>query len=204
MDLDSPIAPNGELANIPDQLDLDGWIDGTCGLTHIARIYQRGDLLARIDQLEQEHKDAKRIPPEQRGVGDRTPDAILDEWEAAAAELARSALIVHVQDRTEERRRAIQKRLEKDGLKPDDNPDDDTTILLHKLADAIVRIELPNGAVKELPDGFPVNKLREIKDRLGDSGLYDALTAYRRVTLEAPTVTAPLSQRSSSARSGVT
>ena len=206
MDLDATERAVNEpapLASLPDNFDLDAWVDGTCGITRLATVYQRGDLLATIDRLKQEHDAAKRVPAEQRGVADRTPDTILDEWEAVATQLADSAMIVHVQDRTEERRRNIQKRLEKEGLNPD-KPDDDTTILLHKVADAIVKVELPGGAVKEMPDGFPVNKLRAIKDGLGDSGLYDTLRAFRQVTLEAPTVTAPLSRGSSSGQRGVT
>jgi len=191
-------------AGRPDSFDLDGWIGGTCGITRRATIYQRGDLFAEVDRLKQEHGDAERIPPEQRGVADRTPDTIHAEWETAATQLVQSAMVVHVQDRTEERRRAIQDRLVKrDKLDPD-TPDDDTTILLHKLADAIVKVELPGGVVKEFPDGFPPAKLREIKDRLGDSGLYDALRAFREATLAAPTVTVPLLQGSSSGRGGVT
>jgi hypothetical protein len=202
MDLDATErAVNDQAVGILD--DLDKWIDGTCGITRRATIYQRGDLFAEVDRLKQEHEDAEQIKPEQRGVGDRSPDTILAEWEAAATQLVQSAMVVHVQDRTEERRRAIQKRLEKDGLDPD-KPDDDTTILLHKLADAIVKVKLPNGTTKDLPDGFPPAKLREIKERLGDSGLYDALRAFREATMTAPTVTVPLSPGSSSGRSGVT
>jgi hypothetical protein len=203
MDLDATErAVNEQVVGVID--DLDKWIDGTCGITRRATIYQRGDLFAEVDRLKQEHEDAGQIPAEQRGVADRTPDTILAEWETAATQLVESAMVVHVQDRTEERRRAIQDRLVKHDKLDPAKPDDDTTILLHKLADAIVKAELPGGAVKEFPDGFPPNKLREIKARLGDSGLYDALRAFREVTLTAPTVTVPLSQGSSSGRSGVT
>lgn len=190
--------------SLPDALDLDGWIDGTCGLTHTATIYQRGDLLATIDQLEAELAKAEKVPKEQRGVADRTPEVIRGEWEQVAEQLSTSAMVVHVQDRTEARRRDIANRLKKDGLDPEHNRDDEETVLLHQLADAIIKIELPGGKVTDLPEGFPPNKLRAIKDRLGDAGLYDALAAFRKVVSEAPTVAAPLSRRNSYGRSGVT
>lgn len=197
-------APAGRPEAAPADFDLDGWIDGTTGLTHTATIYQRGDLLATIDKLEREYETAKKTPPEQRGVADRTPEAIRDEWERAAAEMADSAMIVHIQDRTAERRRGIAKRLEKQGL-DDKKPDDYETLMLHWIADSIVKVELPGGAVKDMrPDGFPVGKLRQLKDRLGDACLFDATETFRRVTQEAPTVAAPLSRTSSYDRVGGT
>jgi hypothetical protein len=207
MDTDTPIAPavaatNGSsAAAAPAELDLDAWIDGTCGITHTARIYQRGDLLATLDKLEQELEVAKKRPPEQRGVADRTPEMIRTEWEQVATELADSAMVVHIQDRTSARRRNIAKRFEKQGL-DEKRPDDYETIMLHQLADSIVRVELADGSAKDLPEGFPPAKLRQLKDRLGDAGLFDALDTYRKVTQEAPTVAAPLSLGSSSGRGG--
>jgi hypothetical protein len=211
MDTDTPITPavaatNGSpaAAAAPAELDLDAWIDGTCGITHTARIYQRGDLLATIDQLKQELEVAKKTPKEQRGVGDRTPEKIEEEWASTAEQLVASALIAHVQDRTEERRRKIREDLAKKLRVDLDNLSaaDDETISLHLVADAIVKVETLDGKTKTFPDGFPADKLRELKDRLGDSGIFHLIDAFRRVTREAPTVAAPLSLGSSSGRGG--
>lgn len=191
---------------VPDTFDLDKWIDGTCGLTKIATVYQRGDLFAEVEKLQKELAKAEKISKDQRGVGDRAPEQVEEEWAAAAQKLTDSAILLHVQDRTEERRRKIRGDLAKTMKVDLDklNADDDETITLHVIADAIVKVETPDGKVKDLPDGFPPNRLRDLKDRLGDAGIYDLIETYRRVTMEAPLVAAPLSRRSSSDRGGIT
>jgi hypothetical protein len=189
------------MASIPDDFDLDRWIDGTCALVRTAKIYKRGDLLAKLDELKQEWEIAKATPKEQRSVADKSPDTIADEWETLAGELSKSAMTVHIQDRTDERRRKIRDNLVRDKkLKVDDDGDLET-IILHQIADAIVKVEV-GGAAHEYPDGFPVEKLREIRDRVGDTGLMNVRDAYIQVISEAPTVSAPLSRNSSSGSRG--
>lgn len=203
--------PTHDTASVSDELDLDAWIDGTCGLTRTAKIYQRGDLIAAIDQLEKEREVAlrveKELPKGDRSATDRGSAQIQREIDDLSAEVLKSALIVHVQDRTEERRVKIRRRLLKDMKLSDDEsiPFEDTeTINLHIIADAIVKIETPDGKTKQLPDGLPPNKLREMIQRLGDAALGELWSAYRRVTMEAPHVSAPLSRRNSSEPGGVT
>lgn len=188
---------------VPDDLDLDAWINGTCGLTRTAKIYQRGDLLVRLDELKREIEIAQETPKEQRGANDISVDSLMDEWERLAEELEASALVVHIQDRTAERRRRLQDRLTKEVKLDPTNPDDNNTIGLHQLADAIVKYQV-GDVVKDCPDGFPPNQLRAILDRVGDSGLMNLNEVYYKVISEAPSVTAPLSRSSSSNRGGIT
>lgn len=187
--------------------DLDAWIDGTCGITTTAKIYQRGDLLPEIERLQRELEIAKEIPKDQRGVTDVGPDAIEERYAEVAQQWADSAITVYIQDRTEERRRNIRntvlKPLKLDPEKDKVPVDVQDTIILNWIADAIVKVE-QGGAVKDLPDGFPVNKLRALRDRLGDSGLVEVRDAFFRVISDAPSVAAPLSRTSSSDRGGIT
>lgn len=186
---------------LPEDFDLDGWIDGTCRYTLTAKVFQRGDLLTRLDDLKDQIDKAKKIPKEQRGANEVGPDQLIEEWETLAEQLLASAMTVHVQDRTDERRRHIRDNLVKD-KKLDLTKDDDTeTVILHQLADAIVKVEV-NGAARDFPDGFPPNKLRDLKDRLGDAALSPVRDAFFKVISEAPTVSAPLSRNSSYGRSG--
>jgi hypothetical protein len=189
--------------DLPSDFNLDEWINGTCGLTKPARIYQRGDLIAKLDRLDEEIEAAKVVAKGDRGINDKSPEQLRKEWDTVAEELASTALLVHVQDRTQERRRGIRDRMVKEGMKLSDENDTDT-ILLHAVADAIVKVETPDGRIKELPDGFPPNKLRDIRDRLGDAALLPLMIAFNEVTQQAPSVAAPLSRRSSSGRGGVT
>lgn len=169
--------------------DLDAWIDGTTGITGVARLIQRGDLLARLDELERELEIVKRIPDDDRGVVDRTREQVEADIEAVYEQLHDSMLLLHIQDRTEGRRRAVRDRLKAKKVTDVD------TVNLHILADAIVKVETPDGrAVPLPPDGFPPEKLREIRDRLGDSALLDAWRVFGEVTSQAPAVRAPLSR----------
>jgi hypothetical protein len=217
-----PSWPSAEAHSVSDGLDLDGWIDGTCRLTRSAKVFQRGDLLTQILQLESEREisiaeldGAKKTAAKDRGLTDRTPDLIqaeIDELTRQIDELsetaAASALTVHVQDRTEVRRETIRmgvlKKLgiDKDKL-TDASPEDRETVSLHVLADAIIKVE-QSGKTLEFPDGFPVPKLRSMVERLGDAAFQGVWTAYYRVTSEAPDVSAPLSRRSSFAPGGIT
>jgi hypothetical protein len=186
------------------EFDLDRWIDGTCGITTTAKIYQRGDLLPEIERLQRELEIAKKIPKDQRGVGDLGPEAVEEQWAKVAQELVDSALIVHIQDRTEARRRHLREKLTKERkLTPEKNQDDQETLILAQLADAIIKVE-QGGAVKNLPDGFGEERLQKLKNKLGDAGLHEARDKFLRVVSEAPEVTAPLSRTSSSDRGGIT
>ena len=179
--------------------DLDARIDGTTGITGLARIIQRGDLLAEVDRLEAELEVARRVPAGDRGVGDRSSQQIRDELDQVVEQIWSTTLVLHVQDRTEGRREQIRERLRKQGVSDAD------TISLHVIADAIVRVETPDGRVVPLPEGgFPASKLREIRDRLGDSALLDLARVFREVTSQAPAVPAPLSHAPSSTRDGTT
>lgn len=181
--------------------DLDGWIDGTCKVTITAKIYQRGDLVTRLDEIKREWEIVKATPKDQRSVTDKSPDVLADEWEKLAEELTRTAMTVHVQDRTDERRRGIRDRMVKEHKLDLSNDDDVETIILHQMADAIVKVEA-GGVAKEFPDGFPAAKLRAMKDALGDAALSPLRDAYFKVISEAPTISAPLSRNSSSGRGG--
>jgi hypothetical protein len=183
---------------------LDEWIDGTCGITTTAKIHQRGDLLPELEQLRDEIEIAKAVPKDQRGVDDRSPEALMEQWETLAKQWSESALTVHIQDRTDERRRHLRDTLVKD-LKLDlEKVDDQDTVIMHQIADAIIKVE-HGGKVKDLrPDGFPPKKLMAIRDRLGDAGFVTVRDAFYRVISEAPTVTAPLSRRNSLGRGGIT
>lgn len=203
--------PTQNGSGAPDDFDLDRWIDGTCGLIRTAQIFQLGDQFARLDELDRELAVAKKIPKEDRGVDDRPPESVQDEIDRISVRLLETAITVHVQDRTDDHRREVTGKLKDKGIDPDRKgitperaADFRDTIGYHLLADAIVKVESADGKVSHFPDGFPVEKLLKMKERLGDAALYDAFNAFRRVTMEAPSVAAPLSRRSSTSHGGIT
>ncbi len=200
-----PSWPGDAMGSRSEELDLDAWVDGTCGLTITAKIFRDGDTLSQIDQLNRELEVVKKIPKEHRGINDQTPELIERQIEELSEKAMASVLVVHIQDRTEERRETIRERVLKDiGANPKDTTHEQReTVAIHVLADAIVKAE-SGGKTKALPEGFPPNQLRAIRDSLGDSGLIDCWNAFTKVTTEAPRVAAPLSQRNSSKHGGIT
>lgn len=178
------------------EFDLDAWINGTTGVTGTARIVQRGDLLAEMDNLERRIEIAKGVPASERGADDDSPDTLRAQWEQVAEQVVASSIIAYIQDRTEGRRQGIRDRLKKDKVTDAD------TIGLHVLADAIVKVASPDGLAREFPDGFPPEKLRAIRDRGGDSVLVAAWATFSRVTSQEPDVSSPTSRRSYSRTNG--
>jgi len=190
---------DNESKPVAADFDLDAWIDGTCGITGMARIIQRGDLLAKIDRLEAELNAAQRAGAADRGLGDRSVQTIRAEIDQTYEQIWDSMIWVRVQDRTEARREKIRDRLRKHGVT---NPD---TIGLHIIADSIVGLETADGREIPLPpDGFPPEKLRAIRDRAGDAALIELNRVFMEVTAEAPAVQAPLSRGSSATPAGST
>lgn len=187
---------SGEV-NLAD-FDLDAWIDGTTGITGVARIVQRGDLLAKRDRLAADLETAKKIPASDRGVGDRSPQTIEAELEQVYEQLWHSMLWVHIQDRTQDRRTRLAKQLTDDGVSPED-------VGYYLLADAIVKVETADGKTVPMgPDGFGGRRLLAIRDKAGDAALIDASRVFREVTASAPAVRAPLSHAPSSTTGGST
>lgn len=185
--------------DVAAEFDLDAWIDGTCGITGMARLVQRGDLLAKVDRLEAELQAAKRAGVADRGLGDRSVQTIRAEIDQVYEQIWDSMLWVKVQDRTEARREKIRDQLRKKGV---DNAD---TIGLHIVADSIVAVETADGRQIPLPEGgFPPEKLRQIRDKAGDAALIELNRVFMEVTAEAPAVQAPLSRASSATPAGST
>lgn len=178
--------------------DLDGWIDGTQGITGTARIYQRGDLLAELDNLERRIEIAKGVSVQDRGADDDTPETLRAQWDELAQQIVNSSITVHIQDRTIGRRQQIVER-----LKREDKVTDTATINLYLLADAIIKVETADGRTKTFADGFPPEKLRQIRDRCGDNVLTAAWATYERVISKEPDVSGPTSRRYSSSRGGL-
>src|SRR5690554_6160222 len=126
---------DNESKPVAADFDLDAWIDGTCGITGMARLIQRGDLLAKVDRLEAELQAAKRAGIAERGLADRSVEQIKAEIDEVYEQIWDSMLWVKVQDRTLARREAIAERLKKQGVTDND------TIGLHLIADSIVGVE---------------------------------------------------------------
>ncbi|MEU5156746.1 hypothetical protein [Glycomyces sp. NPDC021274] len=182
-------------------LDLDAWIDGTTGMTTVARIAQRGDLLDDRQRLEDELRLAKRVRAEDRGIDYRGPEQIQSELDNINRQFYESMLVVTMQDRTADHRRKIRDEATKElGLDAKADPGRyHMTLTLVEIADSIIKVETADG--REIPmgaEGFGWQRLEKIRERCGESSLMELADRYREMTSSAPAVQAPLSRSSSS------
>lgn len=182
-------------------LDLDAWIDGTTGITAVARIAQRGDLLDDRQRLEDELRLAKKVRAEDRGIDYRGPEQIQNELDNINRKFYDSMLVVTMQDRTADHRRAIRDTATKElGLDSKADPGKyHMTLTLVEIADSIIKVETADGREIPMgPDGFGWQRLEKIRERCGESSLMELADRYREMTSSAPAVQAPLSRSSSS------
>jgi hypothetical protein len=166
----------------PATFDLNAWISGARGTVRAVTIYQRPDLVGRVDELSRELRLAELVPAEDRGMNDPTPEGIRRELEQVAREFERSGLTIKIEGRSDEARDRIKKRLKKQGVS------DEETVLFHQLADAIVE---PQGVTPEFLRTLGEKSEPQLKKLLVASGL---------ANYEPPKVDVPFSSASSQGR----
>jgi len=196
-----------EQPELSADFDLDAWIDGTCGITTIARIVQRGDLIAERSRLEDELRVTRKLRPEERGLNDASPESVQSRLDAVNQQLYESMLVVTIQDRTSDHRtRVREEATAAEGLHPtEDRVRYNTVALLAEIADSIIKVETADG--RQLPlgeDGFGWRRLETIRERCGEAALLELVERYREMTSTAPAVQAPFSPSSSPAHGGTT
>jgi hypothetical protein len=182
-------------------LDLDAWIDGTTGITTTARIVQKGDLLDDRQRLEDELRLTRKVRAEDRGLDYRGPEQIQTELDNVNRQIWESALVVTMQDRTQQHRTKIRSEAVKDlGLDP--KADSERYYIVQNLAevaDSIIKVETTDGREIPLgPNGFGWERLSKILERSGEAALMELFGRYKEMTSSAPAVQAPLSRSSSS------
>lgn len=187
--------------------DLDAWIDGTTGITAVARIVQRGDLIAERTRLEDELRITRKLRPEERGMGDHTPETVQAQIDDVNRQLYESMLVVTIQDRTEDHRQEVRANaVAEENLDPkEDRVRYNTVAFLAEIADSIVQVATADGREIPLgPGGFGWRRLEAIRERCGEAALLELVDRYREMTSTAPAVQAPFWPSSSPDRGGTT
>ena len=196
-----------EQPELSADFDLDAWIDGTCGITAVARIVQRGDLIAERSRLEDELRVTRKIRAEDRGLGDQTPETVQAQLDDVNRRLYESMLVVTLEDRTSDHRTRVRdEAAAAEGLNPkEDSFRYNTVTLLAEIADSIIKVETADGkAIPVGADGFGWERLERIRERCGEAALLELVERYREMTSTAPAVQAPFSPSSSPAHGGTT
>lgn len=102
------------MSDTPDTFDLDAWISGASRPTRSVRIYQRGDMLAELDELARKIELAESAPDEERSLSSDSPARLRAKYAELSEKFASTALDVRVQGHdVDETREIMGERFEK-------------------------------------------------------------------------------------------
>lgn len=172
-----------ETPEVDEDFDLDAWISGITPTMRSVKIYQRVDLLARLDELDTELRITKQIPAEERGVNDPTPESVEAEQDEILQQIDASGVWFKIRGLSDDVRDAIKDRLKKQGVK------DQLTVTLHELEAAVIS-----------PPGVTAAHLRKLGEA-NEVQLKMLVATFGFACTQPPKVTAPLSRSSSAERS---
>lgn len=193
----APSAPTPDQVREPDlpppaDFDLAAWFSGVRSTVRSCTIYQRGDLLAEIEDAERqlrllEAEDAGEYSMEETG----SKEALNARIEALYQELLESGVTFRVEARSPDWIKAKEKEVANSGEAHGLSKEDKARLsAMHQLADAIIE-----------PKGVTVEFLEQLAE-VSFPQYAKLFSAYNRACSEAPVVSAPTSPSSSANRRG--
>lgn len=91
----------------PEDFDLDAWLSGASRPTRSVQIFQRGDMLATLDELARKIELAEAVGDEGRSMAQKSPAVLRQKYAELSAEFAATALDVRVRASTADEEREI-------------------------------------------------------------------------------------------------
>ena len=88
------------MTDTPETFDLDAWLSGASRPQRSVRIYQRGDMLAELDELGREIELAEAAGDAERSLTDASPAALRQRYAELSEKFAASSMTVRVQSAT--------------------------------------------------------------------------------------------------------
>lgn len=201
-----------------DHFNLDDWLDGIQRTERSVTLYGRPDLLADIDELEAQQRQAAAIPEEDRAAGESTGGKLQEKIDALYIALDASKLVFRVSFLDDEEQNAIESQVKED-LKADADKAaaaarkearekckrlDITTAndinlmartMANAAADAVIQreVNIRTIAAAVVSPRLTVDQVRKLYTKVGDSQIALLSKAYSRASNEAPQVTVPKS-----------
>ena len=97
----------------PQTFDVDAWLDGLSRPQRSVRVYQRGDLMARLDDLATQIEHADASDSTERSIADgASPDSLRLQYAELAEQMQAASLAVTVQGHDADEKAAILKEME--------------------------------------------------------------------------------------------
>ena len=93
----------------PQTFDMDAWLSGLSRPQRSVRVYQRGDIMARLDDLAAQIEHAEMGDIGERGLADASPESLRAQYAELAEEMQAASLLVTVQGHDADEKAAILK-----------------------------------------------------------------------------------------------
>lgn len=95
------------MTDTPETFDLDAWLSGASRPQRSVRIFQRGDMLAELDELGREIELAEAVGDAERSLTDASPTTLRQKYAELSEEFAASCLDVRVQGHDQDETKEI-------------------------------------------------------------------------------------------------
>ena len=92
------------MSKTPKDFDVDAWLDGLSRPQRSVRVYQRGDIMAQLDDLAAQIEHAESVDDGERGLVDASPASLRAQYAQLAEEMKAASLLVTVQGHDRMRR----------------------------------------------------------------------------------------------------
>jgi hypothetical protein len=211
-----------------ESLNLDDWLDGAQRTERSVTLYARADLLADIDELEAQKRQAQEVAEEDRSYGESTAGADLQEKiDALYLALDQSKMVFRVSFLDDEEVDAINEQVKKDLKDEADKAavearkearekcrrleitavNDINTItrqMANTAADEVLKREMNvrTIAAAVVSPKISVEQVRKLYKKVGDAQIALLSQAYTRAAVEAPQVAVPKSLKPSQTDDG--
>lgn len=205
-----------------EEFNLDNWLDGIQRTERSVTLYGRPDLLADIDELEAQQRQAAEIPEEDRAAGESTGGKLQEKIDALYVAVDASKLVFRVSFLDDEEQNAIESQVKTDLKAEADKAaadarkeakekckrleittanDINTVARTMSLAAADKVIErevsIRTIAAAVVSPKLSVEQVRKLYTKVGDAQIKLLSMAYTRASNEAPQVTVPKSLKPS-------
>ena len=205
-----------------EEFNLDNWLDGIKRTERSVTLYARPDLLADIDELEAQQRQAATIPEEDRAAGESTGGKLQEKIDSLYIALDASKLVFRVSFLDDEEQNAIESQVKTDLKAEADKAaadarreardkckrldittaNDINTIarqMANAAADKVIEREVSvrTIAAAVVSPKLSVEQVRKLYTKVGDAQISLLSMAYSRASNEAPQVTVPKSLKPS-------
>ncbi|MEO5317592.1 hypothetical protein PV761_03225 [Arthrobacter sp. CC3] len=205
-----------------EEFNLDNWLDGIQRTERSVTLYARPDLLADIDELEAQQRQAATIPEEDRAAGESTGGKLQEKIDSLYIALDASKLVFRVSFLDDEEQNAIESQVKTDLKAEADKAaadarreardkckrleittaNDINTIarqMANAAADKVIEREVSvrTIAAAVVSPKLSVEQVRKLYTKVGDAQISLLSMAYSRASNEAPQVTVPKSLKPS-------